>query len=154
MASFRQRWHAVLGIKPGECMLRSTGAPRFTNPATGRGSAGHSFQGNHVAAASLCAVIGQDWGMSPMNEGVSAEGPIVPALPEGWEAERIDRSSDTVALRHPAGGFVSISFSRRIFDIGMAVPHRHAGKPRAYAGRTWKRHIVEDAVSHLRSILG
>lgn len=73
-------------------------------------------------------------------------------LPEGWTASVDSRGIMEVGRVAPgakfAGGYVSIDFKARIFSGGSGWPWRHAGTE-TYAGRGWKKKIIEDACAWL-----
>ena len=79
-------------------------------------------------------------------------------LPDGWrfsisggrphllEIQRRD------PLTRWPGRYATIDFQRRIFGGGSGPPQTHAGKA-GYAGRGWKKKIIEDACAWLHDAM-
>jgi len=76
-------------------------------------------------------------------------------LPANWRAEQYGRTgNDEVTIERVdpsakfSGGSVTINFKRRIFSGGSSSPYFHKGTS-TYAGRNWKKQIIEDACEWL-----
>lgn len=74
-------------------------------------------------------------------------------LPTGWTAEYITtQPGECIALEapKPQGGFVTIDFKNRVFAGGYNTPRApRLESKKNYAGRNWKKEIVNDAVTWL-----
>jgi hypothetical protein len=49
----------------------------------------------------------------------------------------------------PCGGYCTIDFERRCFQLGMVIPYRKPSDVAKYKGRAWKQKLVSDAVEKL-----
>ena len=72
-------------------------------------------------------------------------------LPEGWTIEDLPRSRTSVVAG--AGGFVSISWNVRRFELGY---HCHVSgrpyPPYEYSGRGWQDRLLADAIAALKKV--
>ena len=75
-------------------------------------------------------------------------------LPMGWKSIVYDKRPNLLEIGRVepgakwTGGYVTIDFSLRIFNSGAGQPYKHAGGGE-YAGRNWKKQIIEDACEWL-----
>lgn len=76
-------------------------------------------------------------------------------LPSEWDAEHYPHGRDLFVLKRPqaiGGGFVTVDFGRRIFNIGMGQPRSAVYPGKTYRGRGWQRELVTDAVAYLNVV--
>ncbi len=79
-------------------------------------------------------------------------------LPPGWKAEAFGAHPHLLEIKRARDvdgfyGYVAIDFTRRIFSGGSGQPRKHAGTS-TYAGRGWKKQIIEDACAWLEKEMG
>lgn len=80
-------------------------------------------------------------------------------LPPDWKAEDYGARPHLLEIKRVApgskwpGGYVTVNMRSRIFAGGVCIPLRHAGTS-TYAGRGWKKKIIEDACEWLEREMG
>lgn len=70
------------------------------------------------------------------------------ALPAGWSAETDETLGVIITVVGPDGdkGFVTVSETKRSFELGMSMVRRR----RHYAGRYWRKELYEAAIASLQ----
>jgi hypothetical protein len=107
-----------------------------------------------MAASKVHGVrVPEGWALEPKVHGVR--------VPEGWALEALPRLPDYALLSTPPPMhyMVTIDFHRRGFRTGCSVSAKFVGEEwnkmrKKYRGRGWKQALVDDAVAHLRKVLG
>ena len=73
------------------------------------------------------------------------------ALPEGWSAETDEMLGVIITAVGLNGdkGFVTVSESKRSFELGMSIVRQR----KHYAGRYWRKELYEEAIACLQGTM-
>jgi hypothetical protein len=79
-------------------------------------------------------------------------------IPEGWTKEVPcgDETGEVLVVSTPEKCHVTIDFKHRQWALGYGVTFLHiaggSSNGKKYSGRNWRKEIVQDAVSALKSV--
>lgn len=73
--------------------------------------------------------------------------------PQGWTVETPEWLPDCVVTGNGALGWVTVDMEARFFGAGIGKPRRWSGLENSpgFAGKGWRRRIMDAAEEHLRA---
>lgn len=91
--------------------------------------------------------------VEPKIRAALSDGPVLPLEIEPY----LDFENDTFVIKHPDGGYATISLKVRGWSPGMGRVQKKSTGPRSrggkYTGRGWIEDLARDAWEDLRSIM-